>query len=391
VTPLQASGEAGEYGPVQRGQTLWGIANRISRERGYSVNQLMLAIQQQNPGAFNQGNINSLKAGAVLRLPSRDEVLSFSQDEAMLEVQRQELVWRSGSGSVPAGVDELPVIADLEPVDTVGPAEESTDIDVIAEPGTADEIARGRLELVPPANDDALAADAGIGNTGDENEEGAVSVVEELARTQEELVNAQQENEYLADRIQELEAELARREPDEQDAGLVEDTGLAELEQRLQEQRQAGEEEEVQVIPQDEQRPWLARWTPWVLITLLLAVGAVVWWLRSRRSEDEVVHGITEDAEDILRVLQDEGDVPVGDISTRDNAVEPARVTAPRPPHTDEEAVELDADDPETQLDLARAYLSMGDQQAARTILVGVIESGDAEQVAEARRMMQEV
>jgi len=53
--------------------------------------------------------------------------------------------------------------------------------------------------------------------------------------------------------------------------------------------------------------------------------------------------------------------------------------------------IELDTSDPETQLDLARAYISMGDPEAARDMLETVLEHGNEAQVEEARRMMEEL
>ena len=46
-----------------------------------------------------------------------------------------------------------------------------------------------------------------------------------------------------------------------------------------------------------------------------------------------------------------------------------------------------DSADPEIQLDLARAYISMGDREAARVILEEVITHGNEEQKAEASKM----
>jgi len=55
----------------------------------------------------------------------------------------------------------------------------------------------------------------------------------------------------------------------------------------------------------------------------------------------------------------------------------------------DDEAHLLDEEsaDPEIQLDLARAYISMGDREAARVILEEVIANGSEEQQVEANKM----
>ena len=57
---------------------------------------------------------------------------------------------------------------------------------------------------------------------------------------------------------------------------------------------------------------------------------------------------------------------------------------------SDDEASFLDTEssDPEIQLDLARAYISMGDKEAARVILEEVAANGSKEQQAEARKML---
>ena len=47
-----------------------------------------------------------------------------------------------------------------------------------------------------------------------------------------------------------------------------------------------------------------------------------------------------------------------------------------------------DSSDPEIQLDLARAYISMGDKEAARVILQEVLANGTEEQQAEAQKML---
>ncbi|MEL7310480.1 MAG: FimV/HubP family polar landmark protein [Pseudomonadota bacterium] len=84
---------------VQRNDTLWEIANRI-RPAGSDVNQMMMALYEANPGAFN-GNINRLNAGATLRVPTEDELFGINRGSALAEVRRQNQDWRgSGSGSL---------------------------------------------------------------------------------------------------------------------------------------------------------------------------------------------------------------------------------------------------------------------------------------------------
>ncbi len=60
----------------------------------------MLDIQRMNPEAFIGGNINQLKAGYILRMPTAGDITPQSFEEAVAEVQRQTRRWQSGVSSV---------------------------------------------------------------------------------------------------------------------------------------------------------------------------------------------------------------------------------------------------------------------------------------------------
>ncbi len=62
----------------------------------------MIALFRANPEAFN-GNINILRAGAILRVPSSDEVATISTAEAASEVSQQNAAWRAAGGGEDAG------------------------------------------------------------------------------------------------------------------------------------------------------------------------------------------------------------------------------------------------------------------------------------------------
>ena len=55
----------------------------------------------------------------------------------------------------------------------------------------------------------------------------------------------------------------------------------------------------------------------------------------------------------------------------------------------DAEILDEESSDPEIQLDLARAYISMGDKEAARVILDEVVINGSEEQREEAKKMLE--
>ena len=98
---------AGDSYEVARSETLWGIASRVRPDSRLSMNQTMLAIFEANPQAFG-GNINILRAGASLRIPSADEIYKIGRSEAQSEVQRQHSAWNPAYRPTPSDVTPTP-------------------------------------------------------------------------------------------------------------------------------------------------------------------------------------------------------------------------------------------------------------------------------------------
>ncbi len=88
ASPAPIVAEGADYGPVKQGETLWRIAER-NRARGVSAEQTMIAILQANPDAFVGGNVNRLKAGAKLKLPSAKQYAAVDALQARDEYLRQ--------------------------------------------------------------------------------------------------------------------------------------------------------------------------------------------------------------------------------------------------------------------------------------------------------------
>jgi len=409
-----------EYGPVQSGDTLWSIASGWSQGTGLDMNTVMLAIQRNNPDAFIRGNVNLLKKGAILRLPQLDEVTRMSADSAREEVMQQNRAFAQET----APPEAEPPLLDAN----AGQA-------MSGETAASGAEAKDQLELVPPADE----SDASSANGFEQSAQKAAASTsvedlrEELARKEEALIVEQQQNQYLQDQITELKDQLqATRE------GNVEDAGLSAMESRLKEERLAGNEQESQNRPgetagaapapaepsrpvevpkvttsgpQKPEKSWYSRLTTWLLMLSVLVVGLAGWWISRRgggesmaagvpEHKDRTVRGIKDEAEEILKVLKTEEDepatvetaeIPAGEGEKAEKTSPKAsRVSRSEPP---EEAKLLDEEsaDPEVRLDLARAYISMGDREAARVILDEVVEYGSEEQQSEARKMLDEL
>jgi len=104
VSP-QDNQAASTYGPVMQSDTLSIIALRV-RPRGISLSQMLIALYNANPNAFIRGNMNLLKAGVTLHVPSASEIALISENDANSEVEVQTANWRSSYDSATSSLSE---------------------------------------------------------------------------------------------------------------------------------------------------------------------------------------------------------------------------------------------------------------------------------------------
>lgn len=97
-------------------ETLWDIAVKYRAGPEVNTRQMMLAIVKKNPRAFDNGNINRMRKGVVLQMPSAEELKRWSEKEASAEVRRQISDWRQDKGVVDAKTfDESPLVTAVSP------------------------------------------------------------------------------------------------------------------------------------------------------------------------------------------------------------------------------------------------------------------------------------
>lgn len=166
----------GQFGPVEKGASLSHIATEVAPS-GVDTNQMMLALKAANPDAFYRDNINALKAGAILRVPSRDDAMATAAEAAAAAVRQQNSDWRNGTVSAPVAV-------------AAGGTRENASVAPTAN-SKAD-----RLALVPPGSEAG-----GAGGKGSNN----AIVRQELQRSQETLASLQQQSGELKSRLKDLE------------------------------------------------------------------------------------------------------------------------------------------------------------------------------------------
>ena len=79
--------------------TLRGVAWRVGARSDSDLKKTMLAIFRANPNAF-EGNINRLRRGAVLTIPSAADISTISKEDASREIQAQMTAWSAAPQKV---------------------------------------------------------------------------------------------------------------------------------------------------------------------------------------------------------------------------------------------------------------------------------------------------
>ncbi len=190
------------YGRTQRDDTLWSIAKTVRPDDSVSVQQVMLALVKKNPEAFYKGNVNTLKAGYVLRLPNKELINQVGEASAIHEVQLQYHQWQQiKQGSLLADA------TDASPAGTKqgGPGkgaqgDQAPASKAAAKPGaaSADQAKsaadEARLTLLPPSADKAGAGGAATVSATEQGQAAAGTgalkqQLNSLQQTQEKQIN----------------------------------------------------------------------------------------------------------------------------------------------------------------------------------------------------------
>lgn len=86
AAPAEAGG--GAQVNVQRGDTAYGIASANAMD-GVSLDQMLVAMLRANPRAFIGGNVNRMRAGAVINMPTAEQASAVSRKSARRAVVAQ--------------------------------------------------------------------------------------------------------------------------------------------------------------------------------------------------------------------------------------------------------------------------------------------------------------
>ena len=198
---------SGDAHRVVVGDTLWNVSKRL-RPRGSTILQTMDALYSQNPAAFVDGDANKMKEGAILRLPSYDDIQREAGDIVAVQIGLTE----EQPALAPQLADEE---IDNSLLDESVADDSALDEDIFAI-STEDDASSGRLELASALDESANSTEAGgLGNDETESTDMAANVgddVEQLATdlavAQDEQNRTELENIELRERMALLEAQV---------------------------------------------------------------------------------------------------------------------------------------------------------------------------------------
>jgi pilus assembly protein FimV len=178
AVPRDATGYPLRYGPVGTGTGLWLVARSMAPEDA-TVAQTAMALYRNNQQAFIRGDINKLKLGAQLQIPTPDELFALDAGAADAEFRS---AMRGGR------VTSTPL---TDVTRAVAPADR---LEIAAAP----EPATPQPSAVPPQETEAASPSPELG-----------SIQRDLLLVQESTESTRQETEELRARILELETQLA--------------------------------------------------------------------------------------------------------------------------------------------------------------------------------------
>ncbi len=209
-----AVASAGQYGPTVKNDTLWNVAERVGGQADVSIEQMMIALYEANPGAFYKQNVNALLAGKTLKIPEKEVVLKISRQQALNEFNRQTLAWKNRSAQP---VDES-VNTQQKPADNqltlVAPKQAAVTENAVVAPVTGQAVdtpvAKPDLSAAQQQPADIEGSDSASNTATDNTIQSKVAALEKQLAMMQELVALKDQQ------LAELQGQAQKKPPTEQ-------------------------------------------------------------------------------------------------------------------------------------------------------------------------------
>ena len=375
----EPSREAGDRSiKVRPGDTASRLAIRYLGGQA-SLDQMMLAMLKANPDAFIQGNVNLVKAGAVLRIPDLGEATQIPRDEARKTVIAQTKEFAEYARRLA----ESPLLVDSK-------NSRSMSGTVTAEPAKP---APGALQqdklTLSKSSVSANAADAKLAS-----EREAKDTSDQLAALNKNLKDL----EALAQNPASANTASASNTPSAAAVPTVPATPSAQTSPPSQAPTSAMTSSSLQDLSENKQ---LWAWAAGLLAAILL----VAFWMRRKSAEPESIYAPSYDdipapsTEPVMQATHSPMPVPA-QMSSIDLNLQPSTTPAPMAPTpayaaptpVSTPAATTAAEDTEvSKLNLAAQLLAKGDKDLARALILSVISLTHGDIKARAIQMLGQI
>jgi len=98
---------------TKRGDTLYSIAKQLQVE-GVSLDQMLIGLYENNKEAFSSSNMNQLKVGQIIKMPTKDSLSAVTTQQATEQVKVHSANWNAYRDSLAAKVAVAPAQQELE-------------------------------------------------------------------------------------------------------------------------------------------------------------------------------------------------------------------------------------------------------------------------------------
>ena len=368
------------YGPTTRHDDLYQIALQFRPFAHITVGQTMLAIKKMNPDAFIADNVNSLKAGVELKIPTPDMMTQVTAKQAHNEIHRQNQEWFTPQKSqlaikkAPAlkPIAMVPVVASVAAAEVEKPVREThkdmfaqlfispNDMSMPLNLEQSDLLSQPTPETINDANTIEKTLRTELAMTAE-----AVSAMKQTnLDLREQLVQLQDKNSKLTLAMQAQEKELAH---------LRRTVAV----NTVKTDYISGPAVAPQVYDSGEQytsTSGLHQPMIWAMLLMILGGGSAgyFFWHRRRAQQPDLW-------------MKHEGDETVA------SDWNPERYDSQDFNHATDLETLSGEDLISSKLDLATAYISMEDKFAARVLLDEVIAQGSEEQRQEAKKLLKKL
>lgn len=114
TAPLERQESADEQKlTTKRGDTLISIAKKMQVE-GVGLDQMLVGLYESNKEAFTSNNMNRLKVGQIIKVPTKESLMSVGSQQAKQSVKVHSENWNAYRNSLAGAVATAPLVAESE-------------------------------------------------------------------------------------------------------------------------------------------------------------------------------------------------------------------------------------------------------------------------------------